>query len=653
MERDASFRTVEQLVLREKARAWRLAYGLTGNAADADDALQQACVIAVEKAAHVANLGDPWPWFAAVITNVARNQRRRKAYRKTEDIAERDVMGGMNSPETEAQKQELASRAFTAMQELHETERDAITLTHVSGMSYQDAATALDLPVGTVKSHVSRGLSTLRTRLGVEESVVARSFIALPIAMPGGGLDQAVLTWMGTAKASVVTTGAISGTSIGTGVAGGLIMANKVALVCAVAVGVGLGVAGSMAAPELLKEESSSQSDSTIADSTSEDESTRTTSDSPSQPANASTVDAEEYNRLKLELDRSRAELSASEAKRREAEERLGTATTNAPNSKERPGETVRHEPDASATKPDASFDSWRSNEDFKDVDWASVARTDIEVDAAINAMMQDHKEGESFEPDADIMGKLMAAAMSADAHTRRLKGRLPSTSSSPGASASHPYAIANLLTETLKAKGYPLSEDQLAQVERRGMQYDADWEINQARYNDQTMTLEKVLDEAELRHAFLDNVKNTILTSQQRDAIVGTEQLPSTSADLFNAAGLLTNMYAQWHKADRNELRTSMTSEIMSARWGVPADNTGQYDYLAADWVSTVSNDIVERAEPKIVTSNNAPTGGSGIVMNMKIENGAMGLGTNTSSYHRALRLGRAQLAAMKQIVN
>ena len=63
--------------VREFARpAWRLAYALVGNAADAEDVVQEAFVVATRKPHAIPSDGDGWPWIAAVVTNAARNLRR-------------------------------------------------------------------------------------------------------------------------------------------------------------------------------------------------------------------------------------------------------------------------------------------------------------------------------------------------------------------------------------------------------------------------------------------------------------------------------------------------------------------------------------------------------------------------------------------------
>ena len=55
-----------------------------------------------------------------------------------------------------------------ALKSLSEAERLCVSLCHGAGMAHPEIATALNLPLGTVKSHVKRGLDKLRARLQPE-----------------------------------------------------------------------------------------------------------------------------------------------------------------------------------------------------------------------------------------------------------------------------------------------------------------------------------------------------------------------------------------------------------------------------------------------------------------------------------------------------
>ena len=59
-------------------KAWRLAYGLMRNRADAEDVLQQSFLVAASKPDRIPN-EDCWKWFATVLTFEARNAWRKRA----------------------------------------------------------------------------------------------------------------------------------------------------------------------------------------------------------------------------------------------------------------------------------------------------------------------------------------------------------------------------------------------------------------------------------------------------------------------------------------------------------------------------------------------------------------------------------------------
>ena len=62
-----------------------------------------------------------------------------------------------------------------ALKTLNETERVCVSLCHGAGMSHPEIAAAMNLPLGTVKSHVKRGLDKLRARLQPAQASGGRS----------------------------------------------------------------------------------------------------------------------------------------------------------------------------------------------------------------------------------------------------------------------------------------------------------------------------------------------------------------------------------------------------------------------------------------------------------------------------------------------
>jgi RNA polymerase sigma-70 factor (ECF subfamily) len=71
------------------------------------------------------------------------------------------------------QEQQMACRDISdAMGLLPSEQRAAIALTAVEGLSYDEAAQALDIPIGTLRSRVARGRDRLRILYGQPENPI-------------------------------------------------------------------------------------------------------------------------------------------------------------------------------------------------------------------------------------------------------------------------------------------------------------------------------------------------------------------------------------------------------------------------------------------------------------------------------------------------
>lgn len=199
-------------------RGWRFAYTLLRHREDAQDAVQQAYLVAVRKAADLP-VGDPWPWFAAAIANEAANLRRRRARRGAASLQAGD--GLMEppyagpGPEQAAHSAELAAALSSALDELPEAERDAVVLTQVGGLTYEQASKALGVPLGTFNHRASRGLAALRQRLRAGEPALLGGFAFLPVVSPP---DELVL--FASQQAAALARGGLAPKLI----AGGLVM---------------------------------------------------------------------------------------------------------------------------------------------------------------------------------------------------------------------------------------------------------------------------------------------------------------------------------------------------------------------------------------------------------------------------------------------
>ncbi len=156
------------LVEEHQNLAFRTAYLLTGSAAEAEDAVQEAFVKAYRALGRFRR-GAPFrPWLLAIVANEARNRsrsagrRERLALRAAEDP---HSGGAVPSPEAALLEAERREELLAAVNALGEDDRLAIACRYFLGLSEEETAAALGCRRGTVKSRTSRALERLRARL--------------------------------------------------------------------------------------------------------------------------------------------------------------------------------------------------------------------------------------------------------------------------------------------------------------------------------------------------------------------------------------------------------------------------------------------------------------------------------------------------------
>jgi RNA polymerase sigma factor (sigma-70 family) len=152
--------------------AFRTAYLLTGNAADAEDAAQSAFVKAFYALGRFRPGAELRPWLLRIVANEARNRRRsagRRANLALRAAAAVTSGGAAPSPESSLLDSERQSELLAAVNDLRDEEREVVGCRYLLELSEEETAAALGCRRGTVKSRTSRALERLRTHAGVEE----------------------------------------------------------------------------------------------------------------------------------------------------------------------------------------------------------------------------------------------------------------------------------------------------------------------------------------------------------------------------------------------------------------------------------------------------------------------------------------------------
>ena len=133
--------------------------------ADADDIAQEAFLVAWSRADTYRGSASVRSWLFAIAWRKAKDNHRR-VFRRRQREASYHQAELANASVDVSMEERLALRQ--ALMSLSMEQRGAILLCLAGGLSHAEAAEALGLPLGTVKSYVSRGRERLREALGGE-----------------------------------------------------------------------------------------------------------------------------------------------------------------------------------------------------------------------------------------------------------------------------------------------------------------------------------------------------------------------------------------------------------------------------------------------------------------------------------------------------
>jgi RNA polymerase sigma-70 factor, ECF subfamily len=167
---------LETLLRRHHDRLWALCRRLTGNHADAEDALQDALIAIARGIGRYDGRAAFTTWSYRVATNACLDELRRRRRRPIHDASgtlgagpSPDGPGGaVSAPLAPAAVEAVADRLDidAALALLPQDFRAALVLRDLCDLDYAEIARVLGIPAGTVRSRIARGRSQLADLLG-------------------------------------------------------------------------------------------------------------------------------------------------------------------------------------------------------------------------------------------------------------------------------------------------------------------------------------------------------------------------------------------------------------------------------------------------------------------------------------------------------
>lgn len=156
------------LVKEHWSRLHRFIIKNIGHKSDAEDLTQQAFAEAVRSFQSFRGQSELSTWLYGIAMNLVRNYLSRTPTRKYDFVGDAELEFSAseqpNPEEQMAQTQRLTALA-KALEELPPRMREVLLMVAVDELSYEEAAVLLTVPVGTVRSRISRARAALRSKL--------------------------------------------------------------------------------------------------------------------------------------------------------------------------------------------------------------------------------------------------------------------------------------------------------------------------------------------------------------------------------------------------------------------------------------------------------------------------------------------------------
>jgi len=167
---------LHELVDLYSARLFGLLYRLTGSRETAEDLMQETFLRVVRNIGSYEHDGRFESWLFRIAANLARDHARKRKRRgatatidfsiSAKDSSSYDLADLRQAdPAAEVDQREAQQRVNQSLARLSEADREIILLRHFSGLSFNEIAQMLGIPVGTALARAHRALRKLRRML--------------------------------------------------------------------------------------------------------------------------------------------------------------------------------------------------------------------------------------------------------------------------------------------------------------------------------------------------------------------------------------------------------------------------------------------------------------------------------------------------------
>lgn len=165
----------ELLVVKYQRRLARLISRFVRDAAEVEDVTQEAFIKAYRALPAFRGESAFYTWLYRIGINTAKNYLlalKQRAPTSTsfntedaEDFEDADLLHEVSTPENELMSKQVVNVVNSSLQELPDDLRTALTLREIEGLSYEEIASVMNCPIGTVRSRIFRAREAISANL--------------------------------------------------------------------------------------------------------------------------------------------------------------------------------------------------------------------------------------------------------------------------------------------------------------------------------------------------------------------------------------------------------------------------------------------------------------------------------------------------------
>jgi len=232
------------------------------------------------------------------------------------------------------------------------------------------------------------------------------------------------------------------------------------------------------------------------------------------------------------------------------------------------------------------TFGKYGELDELKNADWKELGDALQNMVPHMEPIAQALREGK--QPDPDTMKKIGAHNMKLVKLAVALQGKVPTHTSNVNGEYTHPVSIVNLVASQLAAAGNPFTDAQKKRLSELGDDYEKRWKSANDAYTTETLLLKKILDEAELKQWFTDQMW-LVTTPEQKALVVNPNVEGYLGLDLYSPALMFQGIARPMQVPNRDTLKNQMKDWI-AKNFGVLRENLDGAEYAFDDWLTSLN---------------------------------------------------------------